>query len=291
MNITADQVKELRELTGAAMMECKKALVEAKGDIDAAIEIMRKSGMAKAAKKGDRTAAEGVILVKTSADHKKAVIAEINCETDFVARDENFTHFANNVLQHMLNASNDSVSDVMAQKEGTHSLEEMRLQLIAKIGEKVDVRRFSIIKTDGVLGNYIHSGRIGVIVALNGGQADLAKDIAMHIAAAKPQVINPEEVSAELVAKEKEIFIAQAQESGKPIEIIEKMISGRINKFLDEVSLVGQPFVKDPDTKVGALLKKNNAKVEQFVCFTLGEGIEKKEVNFRDEVMAQVKGA
>jgi elongation factor Ts len=291
MSITADQVKELRELTGAGMMECKKALVETKGDIDAAIELMRKSGMAKAAKKGDRTAAEGVIMIKAIADNKKAVIAEINCETDFVARDENFTHFANLVLEQMLKANTNSVNELMAQKVGAHTLEEQRLQLIAKIGEKVDVRRFDIVKTDGVLGSYVHGSRIGVLVNLAGGTVELAKDIAMHIAAAKPQVVNPEEVSAELIAKEKEIFVAQAQESGKPAEIIEKMISGRINKFLDEISLVGQPFVKDPDTKVGALLKKNNAKVTQFVCYTLGEGIEKKEVNFRDEVMAQVKGA
>ena len=230
-------------------------------------------------------------MIKAIADNKKAVIAEINCETDFVARDENFTRFANLVLEQMLKADTDSVSDLMSQKVGEHTLEEQRLQLVAKIGEKVDVRRFSSIKTDGILGSYIHGTRIGVLVSLTGGTLELAKDIAMHIAAAKPQVINPEDVSADLITKEKEIFVAQAQESGKPAEIIEKMMCGRINKFLDEVSLVGQAFVKDPDMKVGALLKKHNAKVTEFICYTLGEGIEKKEVNFRDEVMAQVKGA
>lgn len=290
MNITAEQVKELREQTGAGMMECKKALVEAKGDIEAAIEIMRKSGMAKAAKKGDRTAAEGVIIIKIAPEHHKAIIGEINCETDFVARDENFVNFVRLVEEAMLKANNNSISELMAQKHNGHTLEELRLQLVAKIGEKIAVRRFDIMKTEGTIGSYLHGTRIGVLVSITGGSAELAKDLAMHIAAAKPQVINPSEVSAELIAKEKEIFMAQANESGKPAEIIEKMVTGRINKFLDEVSLVGQPFVKDPDTKVGALLKKHNANVNQFICYTLGEGIEKKEVNFRDEVMAQVKG-
>jgi elongation factor Ts len=291
MNITADLVKQLRDETGVGMMECKKALVEANGDKELAIELMRKSGMAKAAKKGDRTAAEGVVMLKITDNANKAIITEINCETDFVAKDANFLTFANKVLAHELLANTNSISDLMAQKEGSETLEEQRLQLIAKIGEKVDVRRFDIMNTKGIIGGYVHGGRIGVLVDVVGGNTELAKDLAMHIAASKPQYIFREEVPAEVIAKEKEILFAQAEESGKPANIIEKVIGGQINKFLDDICLMGQAFVKDPDMKISDLLKKHDAKVNAYICYILGEGIEKKVVNFREEVMAQVKGA
>ncbi len=291
MSITASQVKELRERTGVSMMECKKALVETAGDIEAAIELMCKNGMAKAAKKADRTAAEGAVFVKTSADGKSGTMVEINSETDFVARDENFTNFAQQVMTCAIDSHAEDVAKLMELNVEDTSLEKLREQLIAKLGEKIAVRRVESLQTDGVLGSYVHGGRIGVLVTLEGGNVDLAKDIAMHIAAMRPQVVNPDEVSAELVEKEKEIFTSQAMESGKPAEIIEKIIGGRIKKFVDEVSLIGQVFVKDPSVKVGQLLKDNSAKVTGFVCYEVGEGIEKKEENFREEVMAQVKGS
>jgi elongation factor Ts len=291
MSITASQVKELRERTGVSMMECKKALVETAGDIEAAIELMCKNGMAKAAKKADRTAAEGAVFVKTSADGKSGTMVEINSETDFVARDENFTNFAQQVMTCAIDSHAEDVAKLMELNVEDTSLEKLREQLIAKLGEKIAVRRVDSLQTDGVLGSYVHGGRIGVLVTLEGGNVDLAKDIAMHIAAMRPQVVNPDEVSAELVEKEKEIFTSQAMESGKPAEIIEKIIGGRIKKFVDEVSLIGQVFVKDPSVKVGQLLKDNSAKVTGFVCYEVGEGIEKKEENFREEVMAQVKGS
>ena len=290
MSITAAQVKELRERTGVSMMECKKALVETNGDVDAAIELMRKMGMAKAAKKAGRTAAEGVIIIKATADNKSAVIVEINSETDFVARDDNFKTFANKVIENALENQCDDTTELMATSVDGATLEELRQQLIVKISENINVRRVGFVTTNNVLGSYIHGGRLGVLVSMQGGNVDLAKDIAMHVAAMRPYVVNPEQVASELVAKEKEIFTAQAQESGKPEAILEKMITGRINKFVDEVSLVGQPFVKDPSMKVGKLLQDNNATVTDFVCFEVGEGIEKKVENFRDEVMAQVKG-
>jgi elongation factor Ts len=290
MSITAAQVKELRERTGVGMMECKKALVEAGGDIDAAIELMRKSGMAKAAKKAGRVAAEGAVIIQTTADNKSGAIVEINSETDFVARDDNFRSFADKVATAAVENQARDVAALMAEKVGENTLEESREQLIAKIGENINVRRVDFLQSADVLGSYVHGDRIGVLVALNGGDESLAKDIAMHIAAMKPQFINPEEVSADLVEKEKEIFTAQAKESGKPDDIIEKMIGGRINKFLAEVSLTGQPFVKDPNVTIGNLLKSNKASVANFICYEVGEGIEKKEENFRDEVMAQVKG-
>jgi len=290
MSITAAQVKELRERTGVGMMECKKALVEAEGDIDAAIELMRKSGMAKAEKKAGRTAAEGVIGVRAAADGQAAAIVEINSETDFVARDENFKGFVNKVIENAVVNQSQDVEGLMQTKLDGMSLEELRQQLIAKIGENINVRRVEFIMAKDKLGSYVHGDRIGVLVSMEGGNAELAKDIAMHVAAMRPHVVKPEQVPAALIEKEKEIFTAQALESGKPKAIIDKMISGRINKFLDEVSLTGQAFVKDPSIKVGKLLEDNQAKVVDFICFEVGEGIEKKSENFRDEVMAQVKG-
>lgn len=294
MAITAENVKELRERTGAGMMECKKALEAANGDITAAIEAMRKAGQAKADKKADRIAAEGAIICKMSQDGKTAIMLEINCETDFVARDESFQQFAAAAADTALAAKTEDVEALMTMSSVTNNaqtIEQARQVLVAKIGENIQIRRIGFIATAGTIGTYIHSGRIGVLVQLTGGDAQLGKDIAMHIAANSPIVVNREEVPAELVNKEKEIFSAQAQASGKPAAVIEKMIEGRINKFLDEVCLMGQPFVKDPSITVAQLLTQANAKVEGFTRFAVGEGIEKQEENFRDAVMAQVRGS
>lgn len=293
MAITAEHVKELRERTGAGMMECKKALDASNGDIEAAIEAMRKSGQAKADKKSGRVAAEGAVICKTSTDGKTAVMLEINCETDFVGRDASFQQFADAAAATALAAKTQDVNTLLALplvSNDAQTVEQARQTLIAKIGENVQIRRIILVTTAGAIGTYIHGGRIGVVVQLTGGDSQLGKDLAMHIAANNPLVVNPDEVSADLVAKEKEIFSVQAQASGKPAAVIEKMIDGRINKFLDEVSLVGQPFVKDPSMTVDQLLKKSNAKVDGFVRFAVGEGIEKQEENFRDAVMAQVRG-
>ena len=292
MTVTAAMVKELRERSGAGMMECKRALVDTQGDIELAISEMRKAGKAKADKKSGRIAAEGIVLVRSNEANNKAIIIEINSETDFVARDDTFNAFASTVADLCL-AKN--ITDVAllsaATLESGQTVEEYRQVTIAKIGENVKLRRIHSVDADGVIGGYIHGGRIGVLVELKGGNAELAKDIAMHIAAAKPVVVSKEQVPQELVEKEKEIFTAQAKESGKPEAIIEKMITGRINKYLDEICLLGQAFIKNPDQKVQALLKENNAEVVSFLRMEVGEGIEKKEDNFVEEVMAQVKDA
>ncbi|TNF69920.1 MAG: elongation factor Ts [Gammaproteobacteria bacterium] len=293
MAITAQMVKELRERTGAGMMECKKALTETNGDMEKAVEMMRKAGQAKADKKASRTTAEGVIVIATSANGKEAALVEINCETDFVARDENFTQFANNVAQAVLVSKETEVAKLADLKLVTgEDIETARKNLISKIGENISVRRVKFVETaTGVLGTYSHSGRIGVVVTVENGDQELAKDLAMHVAASNPTVVDPSEVPAELVEKEKEIFSAQAKESGKPEAIIEKMVEGRVRKFLDEVSLTGQPFVKDPNQKVSALLKAKGATVTGFIRYAVGEGIEKEETNFAEEVMSQVRGA
>ncbi len=293
MAITAALVKELRERTGAGMMECKKALVETDGDIELAIENMRKSGQAKAAKKAGRIAAEGVIVIKASDDGKKVAMAEVNCETDFVAKDDNFLSFANAVVERVLDSD---VADVEALNalplhEGEDTtVEEARQALVSKIGENMSVRRFVRMETDGQIASYRHGVRIGVLVEMTGGDEELGRDLAMHIAASNPVCVEEKDVPEDLLAKEKEIIEAQAKESGKPENIIEKMVEGRLRKYLSEVTLVGQPFVKDPDTTVGKLLKSKGAGVNQFVRFEVGEGIEKKQENFAEEVAAQMRG-
>jgi elongation factor Ts len=294
MAISAAQVKELRERTGSGMMECKKALVETDGDIEAAIELMRKTGLAKADKKADRVAAEGAIVVKVSDDGKRGVMVEINSETDFVSKGDDFKHFAEAVVSRALEGRPASVDELVAMPlsgSGGETINEARQALIAKIGENVSVRRMTDVSSTGVVSAYLHGMRIGVLVAMEGGDADLARDIAMHVAASKPVCVGESDVPAEVIQKEKEIFSAQAAESGKPAEIIEKMVTGRINKYLKEITLLGQPFVKDPDTTVEKLLKKAGATVTRFERFEVGEGIEKKDENFAEEVMAQVKGS
>lgn len=293
MAITAALVKELRERTQAGMMECKKALVETNGDIDAAIEYMRKAGLAKADKKSGRTAAEGTIVSRTSDDGKSAVIVEVNCETDFVTKGDDFQNFANEVADLAIKNLPDDLDGLLALKMASgDSIADATKALIAKIGENINVRRYVKAATDnGVIGTYIHGNRIGVVATLAGGDEGLAKDIAMHVAASKPVCVSDKDVPADVIAKEKEIYSAQAAESGKPADIIEKMVMGRINKFLKEITLLGQPFVKDPDQTVEKLLKAANATVEAFHRLEVGEGIEKKTENFADEVMSQVKGS
>jgi elongation factor Ts len=291
MAITAALVKELRERTGAGMMECKKALVEMNGDIEAAAEHMRKTGMAKADKKAGRAAAEGLIVIKLSDDAKTAAMVEVNCETDFVAKDENFVKFANAVGDCALANKPADVETLstLALADG-NSVEDTRKALIAKIGENMNVRRMSIMEAQGSLSVYSHGSRIGVAVDLVGGNDELGKDLAMHIAASRPICVDESEVPQVTLDKEKEIYTAQAQESGKPADIIEKMVQGRIKKYLKEITLLGQPFVKDPDQTVEQLLGKEKATVNAFVRLEVGEGVEKKSENFADEVMAQIKG-
>jgi elongation factor Ts len=293
MAITAAQVKELRERTGSGMMECKKALVETNGDIEAAIEAMRKSGLAKADKKAGRTAAEGVIVIKASDDNNTAIMIEVNSETDFVAKGDDFINFVDVLSQSALDAQPADLEALvnMPLQSGGESVNEARQALIAKIGENINVRRYAAASTDdGVIGTYTHGGRIGVVVQMKGGSEELAKDIAMHVAASKPVCVDDSGVPAETIEKEKEILTAQALESGKPAEIVEKMIGGRIKKYLSEITLLGQQFVKNPDQTVAQLLTDAGAEVVSFQRFEVGEGIEKQEDNFVSEVMAQVQG-
>ena len=287
MNITADTVKQLRERTGAGMMECKKALVETQGNLDAAAELMRKSGLAKADKKAARVAAEGTVAVER--DGNSAVLVEINSETDFVARSDEFLAFARDVARAALEKAPADLNALLALRHGAASLDDQRRALVAKIGENISVRRFVRVTAPGALGTYIHGGRIGSLVALKGGDEALAKDLAMHVAAANPAYIDANGVPAAVLDKEREILAEQSKGEKKPPEIIAKMVEGRLRKFLAEITLVGQPFVKDEDITVEKLLKKANASVVQFVRYAVGDGIEKKQDDFVGEVMAQVK--
>jgi elongation factor Ts len=292
MAITAALVKDLRERTGSGMMECKKALVEANGDIEVAIEAMRKSGQAKAAKKASRTAAEGVIVIKSNGG--ASAMVEVNCETDFVAKDSGFASFADAVAERALTPSINSIEELAAsplQDGESVTVNEAREALIAKLGENMNVRRFERIDSStGALYSYSHGVRIGVVVEVEGGDEQLGRDLAMHIAASNPLCVNADQVPAENIEKEREIFSAQALESGKPENIVQKMVEGRLRKYLGEITLLGQPFVKDPDMTVEKLLKEKGATVKQFRRLEVGEGIEKKQENFAEEVMAQARG-
>jgi elongation factor Ts len=285
--MSAALVKELRERTGLGLLECKKALAAADGDVEKAIEELRKSSGMKAAKKAGRTAADGIVATRLADDGSYGVVVEVNSETDFVARDANFLGFVDKVLDAAFTARQ---VDVAALMEG--ALEEDRQALVQKIGENIGVRRIELVEAgDGVVGAYVHGNkRIAVLVELNGGDQDLAKDVAMHVAAVNPRVVSPDDMPEEVVSAEKAIYTAQAAESGKPAEIIEKMIGGRIRKFLAENSLVEQPFVKDPDVTVGKLVAAAGASVASFVRFEVGEGIEVEKVDFADEVAAQLNG-
>ncbi len=281
--ITAALVKELRERTGQGMMECKKALVAANGDIEKAIDDMRASGAIKAAKKAGNIAAEGSIAVRVSDDNKRAVIIEVNSQTDFLALQDDFKTFVANSIEQAFAENMTDVAPLIAAQESN------REALVAKCGENVNIRRLTSLEGD-VVGAYLHGHRIGVLVSLKGGTPDLARDIAMHVAASNPAVLSPADVSEELIAKEKEIFLQLNAEkiAGKPENIVENMVKGRINKFLAEASLVEQPFVKDPEVKVGELAKKAGAEIVAFVRYEVGEGIERAEVDFAAEVAAQV---
>jgi len=287
MTITAETVKQLRERTGAGMMECKKALVETNGDLDAAAELMRKTGLAKADKKAARIAAEGTVAVERQG--LSAVMVEVNCETDFVARSDEFQAFARDVAQAALASSPSNLEGLMAASHSGQNLDERRRALIAKIGENIAVRRFVRMTAPSTLGAYLHGGRIGALVALRGGDDALARDLAMHVAAINPAYIDSGNVPPSVLDKEREILTEQTRGEKKPPEIIAKMVEGRIRKYLAEITLMGQPFVKDPDTTIEKLLKKSAASVTEFVRFEVGAGIEKKRDDFVGEVMAQVK--
>jgi len=292
MSVTAEAVKQLRERTGAGMMECKKALVETNGDLDAAAELMRKQGLAKADKKAARVAAEGVVALEKSADGKSAAMVEVNCETDFVAREADFQGFSTDVAKVALNAGAADVEALVANKLASgETIDERRRALISKIGENITVRRHATLSSTGFLGAYRHGTRICALVAIEGGDAALAHDLAMHVAASNPEFLSAADVPADLVAKEREIETEKALAEGKPADIVAKMVEGRIRKTLNEKALLGQPFVKDPDQTVEKLLKAAKAEIKAYKRFEVGAGIEKKQDDFVGEVMAQVKAS
>ncbi|WP_100373178.1 translation elongation factor Ts [Bacillus sp. FJAT-45037] len=293
MAVTASMVKELREKTGAGMMDCKKALTEVNGDMEKAIDLLREKGIAKAAKKADRVAAEGLTFVKSQGN--KAVIVEVNSETDFVSKNENFQNLVQELAEHVLTQTPASVEEAMEQPfkgEGT-SVQEYINSSIAKIGEKISLRRFELVeKTDSdVFGEYLHmGGRIGVLAVVeNSADTDLAKDISMHVAAINPTYVSRDEVSQEEVAREREVLKQQALNEGKPENIVEKMVEGRLSKYFEQVCLLDQPFVKDGDQKVGKYVQSKGGAVKSFIRYEVGEGMEKREDNFAEEVMSQVK--
>jgi elongation factor Ts len=293
--IAASLVKELRERTGAGMMECKKALLECAGDLSEAESWVAKHGLRKVQKTADRVAAEGVLVSAISADAKQGVLIEVNSETDFVARDQNFNQFCQQLSlcalelgENDLDALNKSIFDPATDK----TVEMARQELVARIGENIQIRRLVFIQVStGCLANYVHGGRIGVLLHLDNMDTNLARDLAMHVAALNPEVVYPEELSPQRLEKERAIFAAQAEDQGKPPEITEKMIAGRMSKFVNEICLLGQPFIKDPDLSVSSLLQKSQAKVLSFTRYAVGEGIEKKQVDFAQEVMATVRGS
>ncbi len=287
MAITAGMVKELRERTGVGMMECKGALTETGGDMEKAVDLLRAKGMAKADKKAGRTAAEGTIAIVMNADKKRAAIVEANCETDFVGKSDEFNEFANAAAQAALDSNATDIDSLLAAKMADgKTVDERRRELIAKIGENMSIRRFEIIETSGAIGTYRHGDKIGVVVNLEGGDESFGRDLAMHVAASRPIAIDATGVDAETIERERAIAQTKADESGKPANIVEKMVEGAIRKFMEEVTLLSQPFVKDPDTTVGNLLKKNNVTVKHFVRLEVGEGIVKETVDFAAEVAA-----
>ncbi len=293
MTVTAAMVKELRERTGAGMMECKKALTETDGDMDAAVEALRKKGAAAADKKSSRIAAEGIIAIKQSDDAKSACILEVNCETDFVAKDGSFSQFAADVADVVLSNQPDSVDSLAElQLNGDKSVDQARAELIGKIGENISIRRFQVINAgqEQSISGYLHGNRIGVLVTAT-GEPTVGRDVAMHVAASRPLSISADEIPQDVIEKEKEIFKAQAEDSGKPADIVEKMITGRMQKFMKENTLLGQPFVKDPDLTVEKYLAQHDTAVAAMIRYEVGEGIEKRQDDFAAEVMAQAKGA
>lgn len=290
--ISAGLVKELRERTGNGMMECKKALEANDGDIELAVKMLRESGKAKADKKASRITAEGMIFIAQSNDNKSALILEVNCETDFVAKDNNFKDFVLLIANLGLQAKTTDVESLLQVPHNGKTIAELRMDLVAKIGENITIRRVQFIETNSneILGSYTHSGRIGVIVKMINGNEELGKDIAMHITASKPIAVDVDGLPKDLIEQERSIYLAQVKDSGKPEAIMEKMIQGKLQKFIDELTLVNQPFVKNPEQKISDLLKQHKATVVNFVRFEVGEGIEKETVDFASEVLAQVEG-
>jgi len=288
MQIKPALVKELRERTGAGMMDCKNALVESDGDIDVAAEHLRKAGQATADKKASRTAAEGRVLAVSDGGQGRYAVLEVNCETDFVAKDENFIEFVELVGRVILARTPADVDELMQQEADGQNLETARQTLVAKVGENIAVRRFTVLVSDATVGSYVHMDRIGVLVELDGGAQALARDLAMQVAATSPSYVSIDDVPADELAKEREILTAQAEREGKPPNIVERMVEGRLGKHFDEVTLTGQPFVKDPDTRVRDLLATESAGVKRFVRYQVGEGIEKSKTDFGDEVAALI---
>ena len=294
MTITAAMVKTLRERTGAGMMECKKALAESGGDMEAAVEALRKKGAAKADQKSGRTTTEGAISGIVTTDGTSGVLVEINCETDFVAKDENFKGFGQKVAETILAENPESVDALTKLKisGSQQTVDEARIELFSKVGENLSIRRFTRLDAgpDARISAYLHGSRIGVLVHSQGGRSDLGRDLAMHVAASRPLCVSRDDVPEDILSKEREIYMAQAADSDKPQNIVEKIVEGRLQKFLNEVTLLGQPYVKDPDQSVHKLLTTENAQVIEFVRFEVGEGLDKKEDDFVAEVMAQAKG-
>jgi elongation factor Ts len=291
MDIKPALVKELRERTGAGMMECKKALVETKGDIDAAAEFLRKAGAAKADKKSSRIAAEGRIAIRSDEKTGRHVVLEVNSETDFVAKDDNFRAFVERVADIILAQRPASVEALMQSSAGGKTLEDLRLELVTKVGENISVRRFDVVESRGNVGAYVHGTRIGVLVDIEGGSPDLARDLAMQVASLAPRYVSNDDVPKDVVAKEREIIAAQTAEEKKPPEILAKMVEGKLRKFLDEITLTGQVFVKDDKKRVRDLLSQNKATVKGFRRYEVGEGIEKKSADFAKEVEAIAQGS
>ncbi len=292
MQVTAATVKALRDRTGAGMMDCKRALVETSGDIEAAVELMRKSGQAKADKRAGRIAAEGRVAIALAANQSAGAMVEVNCETDFVAKEDAFREFVDMVAARAVESRPDGVAALVELPVvgGPTTIEERRRELVAKIGENITVRRLALLDAgDARVGAYVHGGRIGVLVEIEGGDDAVAKDLAMHIAASRPAAVGEADLPGEILAKEEDILRAQVAESGKPPAIQEKMVAGRLAKYLREVTLLGQPFVKDPERSVEKYLQAAGARARGFVRFEVGEGIEKRAENFAEEVMAQVR--
>lgn len=292
MATVVEMIKELRERTGAPMLDCKNALAEAGNDMEIAIQEMRKKGQAKAAKRAGKIAAEGVVVIKKSDDQRNALMLEVNCETDFVGREGTFIEFVDKLANQGLQQNIDNVDALlnMTSKEAAKTFEQVREELVAKIGENIQVRRAHKMQSSGTIGSYSHGNRIGVLVSIDKDNAELAKDIAMHIAASNPLAIQKEDISPDILQKEREIYFSQAKETGKPDDVVEKIVAGRISKFVNEVCLLGQAFVKDPDKTIEQLLKQHQAKILGFVRYEVGEGIEKEKVDFAEEVKAQLEG-
>jgi elongation factor Ts len=287
MDVKPAMVKELRERTGAGMMDCKNALVQANGDLDSAAELLRKQGQAKADKKASRVAAEGRVVLKSDERAGRYALVEVNSETDFVAKDDNFRGFAERVASLVLDKRPASVEALMGLSADGHTLEEGRLELVTKVGENINVRRFEVVESKANVGTYVHGTRIGVLVELEGGTPELARDMAMQVASLAPRYLSSDDVPKDVLAKEREIIVAQTAEEKKPPEIVAKMVDGRLRKFVDEITLTGQVFVKDDKKRVRDVLAANKAKVKGFRRFEVGEGIEKKATDFVSEVMAQ----